>query len=116
MKEATTVRLKENFFPHLIANLKTLDKRLMEETIDGEGYIELLNQGWKSFWILDFRKFYRSEEEALSSFKHELEQYEDDIQKFKNTGDEKLKNKTLKRKSHIQKNIPLLIKKLENLI
>jgi hypothetical protein len=116
MKQATNVRLKEKFFPHLIDNLKTLDKRLSEETIDGEGYVELFNKGWKSFWILDFRKFYRFEEEALSNFKQELEQYEDDIQKFKNTGDEKLKDKTLKRKSHIQKNIPILIRRLENLI
>ena len=76
MKDASTVRLQEKFFPPLLDNLKTLDKRLSEENNDGEGYITLLNKGWKSFWILDFRKFYRFEEETLFTFKQELEKYE----------------------------------------
>jgi len=116
MKEATNARLKENFFPYLIDNLKSLDKRLSEDDVDGEGYVKHLIKGWKSFWILDFRKFYRFEEEAFFNFKQELEKYEEDIRKLKNTGDEILKEKTLKRKIRIRKNLPILIRRLEHLM
>ena len=68
MKEVSTRRLKEKFFPPLLDNLNSLEKRLSEEDVNGEGYVTLMNKGWKSFWILDFRKFYRFEEEALFKF------------------------------------------------
>jgi hypothetical protein len=116
MKERTNVRLNENFFPYLLDNLKSLDKRLSKEGPDGEGYVNLLNKGWKSFWLLDFRKFYKFEEEAFFSFKQELEKYEEDIRKLKNTRDKRLKLKTLKRKIRIRKNLTILITKLEDLM
>jgi hypothetical protein len=116
MKDETTVRLQEKFFTPLLDNLRTLDKRLNEETFDGVGYIALLNKGWKSFWILDFRKFYRFEEEALFSLKQELEKYENDIYRFQNTGDESVKETILKRKSRIQKKISIMISRLEKLM
>jgi len=116
MKEATNARLREKFFPHLIDNLKSLDKRLSEDDEDDERYVKLLIKGWKSFWILDFRKFYRFEEESFFNFKQELEKYEEDIRKLRNTRDERLKEKTLKRKIRIRKKLPILIKKLENLM
>ena len=116
MKETTNLRLKENFYPHLIDNLKPLDKRLSEEDLNGEGYVKLLNKGWKSFLILDFRKFYKFEEEAFFNFKEELKKYEEDLRKLKNIRDERLKQKTLKRKIHIRKNLAILIKRLEHLM
>jgi hypothetical protein len=116
MKEKTNAKLNENFFPQLIDNLKSLDKRLSKEGPDGEGYVKLLNKGWKSFWILDFRKFYKFEEEAFFSFKQDLEKYEEDIRKLKNTRDERLKLKTLKRKIRIRKNLTILITRLEHLM
>ncbi len=116
MKETTNARLNENFFPQLIDNLKSLDKRLIVEDLDGEGYVKLLNKGWKSFWILDFRKFYKFEEEAFFSFKKELEKYEEDFRKLKNTRDERFKLKILKRKIQIRKNLTILITRLENLM
>lgn len=116
MKEVSTRRLKEKFFPPLLDNLTSLDKRLSEEDSNGEGYVALLNKGWKSFWILDFRKFYRFEEEALFKFKRDLEKYEEDLQRFKNSGDVKFKEKTLKRKLHMRKTIPILIQKIENIM
>jgi hypothetical protein len=116
MKEVSTRRLKEKFFPPLLDNLNSLEKRLSEEDVNGEGYVTLLNKGWKSFWILDFRKFYRFEEEALFKFKRDLERYEEDLQRFKNSGDEKLKEKTLKRKLHMRKTLPNLIRRIENIM
>ena len=116
MKETTNARLNENFFPQLIDNLKSLNKRLSEEDPDREGYVKLLNKGWKSFWILDFRKFYKFEEEAFFSFKKELEKYEEDFRKLKNTRDERFKLKILKRKIQIRKNLTILITRLENLM
>lgn len=116
MKKTTNARLNENFFPQLIDNLKSLDKRLSEEDSDREGYVKLLNKGWKSFWILDFRKFYKFEEEAFFSFKQDLEKYEENIREFKKTRDKRLRLKTLKRKIRIRKNLTILITRLEHLI
>ena len=116
MKEATNARLKEKFFPYLIDNLKSLNMRLSEEDVDGEGFVKLLNKGWKSFWILDFRKFYGLEAEAFVNFKKELEKYEEDTRKLMNTRDERLKEKTLKRKIHIRNTLSILITRLENLM
>ena len=116
MKEAAVAELKENFFPQLIDNLKALDKRLSEEEIGGEGYVELLGTGWKSTLILNFHRYYRSEEEAFSNLKQELERYEEDVKKWKKSEDERLKEKTLRRKMRIRKDLTKLIKRLENLM
>lgn len=116
MKEVAVAELKANFFPQLIDNLKALDKRLSEEEIGGEGYVELLGTGWKSTLILNFHRYYRSEEEAFSNLKQELERYEEDVKKWKKSEDERLKEKTLRRKMRIRKDLTKLIKRLENLM
>jgi len=116
MKEVAVAELKENFFPQLIDNLKALDKRLSEEEIGGEGYVELLGTEWKSTLILNFHRYYRSEEEAFSNLKQELERYEEDVKKWKKSEDERLKEKTLRRKMHIRKDLTKLIKRPENLM
>lgn len=116
MKEVAVAELKANFFPQLIDNLKALDKRLSEEKIGGEGYVELIGTGWKSTLILNFHRYYRSEEEAFSNLKQELERYEEDVKKWKKSEDERLKEKTLRRKMRIRKDLTKLIKRLENLM
>ena len=78
--------------------------------------VELLGTGWKSTLILNFHRYYRSEAEAFSNLKQELERYEEDVKKWKKSEDERLKEKTLRRKMRIRKDLTKLIKRLENLM
>ena len=105
-------RLKKEFFPQLIQNLKVVDERLSEEA-NGEGYVELLGRDWKSTLILDFHQTYGREEEIFTKLKQDLEDYEEEIREWKKTGDERSKEKLIKRKRHIREKLMSLNEKLE---
>jgi len=115
MKKATLAKLKEEMFPQLIDNLKALDKRLSEEEIVDEDYVELLGRGWKQSLHLDFLRYFSHEETIYISLKQDLEEYPEYVGEWKKTGDERLKEKIAEKKTQIRKKLTKLIETIDEI-
>ncbi len=113
-RAAASAELKEKFFPQFIAALRDVEAKLGEEPI-GEGYTQLMNQGWKSSMLRDFHRYYSREDEIFTNIKRKLEAYESDVQKFKQTGDSRLREKLGKENKEIREDLSNFAGRLERL-
>jgi len=98
------------------SDLKALEKRLSEEEVGGEGYVELLGRKWKSTLTTNLHRYYRREEKMLVDIKQDLEECEKEVREWKVTGDDRRRENIAERKMRIRENLTQLIKELEKLM